>query len=170
VTNRSITTKALGPDFPVPIDDRYFEDYLEGGAYEYGHTSVTEEEIVRYAELYDPQSMHVDREWATHGPFGQLIASGWHTSALMMRLFADHYISSVASIASPGCDELRWAVPVRAGDELRLRVTTVEARRSRSKPDRGLLRTRVEMINQRDEVPLRMTAMNLVLLRDPTGS
>ena len=164
------TTKALGPDFAVPPDDRYFEDYPQGATYEYGYASVTEDEIVAFARQFDPQAMHVNAEWAATGPFGALITSGWHTCGLMMRLFADHYLTSVASIASPGCDELRWAVPVRAGDQLRLRATTVEARRSRSKPDRGLIRTLVELVNQDEEIPLRLTAMNLVLLRDPAAA
>ncbi|MEV6639067.1 MaoC family dehydratase [Amycolatopsis sp. NPDC051371] len=161
------TTTALGPDFAVPREERYFEDYPEGSVYEYGHTSVTEEEILAFARRFDPQAIHLDPEAAARGPFGGLIASGWHTSGLMMRLFADHYLPTVAGVASPGCDELRWAVPVRPGDRLRLRATTVEARRSRSKPDRGLLRTRVELRNDRDEVPLSLTAMNLMLLRNP---
>jgi acyl dehydratase len=161
------TTSPLGPDFPVPPEDRYFEDYPAGVSYEYGYLSVTEEEILAYAKQFDPQAIHVDAERAARGPFGGLIASGWHTGGLMMRLFADHYISAVAAVASPGGDELRWAVPVRPGDQLWLRATTVEARRSRSKPDRGLLRTQVELRNQRDEVPMRMTAINLVLLRNP---
>lgn len=166
MSSRVITTSVVGRDFLVPIGDRYFEDYPEGASYEYGYASVTEDDILRYATAFDPQSIHTAPEQARLGPFGGVIASGWHTSAVMMRLFADHYLSAVAAVASPGCDELRWAVPVRPGDSLRLRATTIEARRSRSKPDRGLLRTRVELVNQRDEVPLRLTAMNLVLCRD----
>jgi acyl dehydratase len=85
----------------------------------------------------------------------------------MMRLLADHYLSRVASLASPGLDELRWPAPVRPGDSLRLRATVVEARRSRSKPDRGLVRTQSELINQNDEVVLRVTAMNIIRAREP---
>ncbi len=85
----------------------------------------------------------------------------------MMRLFADHCLSRVASLASPGIDELRWPAPVRPGDSLRLRATLVEVRRSRSKPDRGLVRTRAELINQNDEVVLALTAMNLIRARHP---
>jgi len=165
---QAAVTKLLSEvDFLTPIDDRYFEDYLPGAVYEYGYITVTEAEILDFARSYDPQPIHVDREFAAAGPFGGLIASGWHTSAIMMRMFADHCLSRVASLASPGIDELRWPAPVRPGDSLRLRATIVEARRSRSKPDRGLVRTRAELINDREEIVLRLTAMNLIKARHP---
>jgi acyl dehydratase len=165
-----LSTKLLSEaDFPAPIDDRYFEDYVAGAVYEYGYITVTEAEILDFAQVYDPQPIHVDPKFAARGPFGGLIASGWHTSAIMMRMFADHCLSRVASLASPGIDELRWPAPVRPGDTLRLRATIVEARRSRSKPDRGLVRTRAELINDRAEVVLRLTAMNLIKARHPAG-
>jgi acyl dehydratase len=155
-------------DFAVPIEDRFFEDYVPGLTYEYGSVAVTEAEVLEFARRWDPQAMHTDPVRAAAGAFGGLIASGWHTSALMMRLLATHYLSSVASLASPGIDELRWIKPVRPGDELRIRVTTVSAARSRSKPDRGLVRSFVEVLNQRDEVVMTMTGM--VLLRCRTAA
>jgi acyl dehydratase len=162
------STKTLSADdFAAPIDDRYFEDYVAGAVYEYGYITVTEEEIVAFARAYDPQPIHVDAEFAARGPFGGLIASGWQTGGLMMRLFADHCLSRVASLGSPGIDELRWPAPVRPGDSLRLRCTFTETRRSRSKPDRGLVRTGCELINQNDEVVLTLTAMNLIKARHP---
>ena len=154
-------------DFAAPIDDRYLEDYVPGAVYEYGYVTATEAEILDFARKFDPQPMHVDPEFAAHGPFGGLIASGWHTAGIMMRMFVDHYLSRVASLASPGLDELRWPAPVRPGDSLRLRATVVEARRSRSKPDRGLVRTQSELINQDDEVVLRITATNILRARTP---
>jgi acyl dehydratase len=154
-------------DFTVPRENRYFEDYVPGAVYEYGYLSVTEAEILEFARRFDPQPIHIDPEYAASGPFGGLIASGWHTSSLMMRLFADHYLSRVASLASPGIDELRWPAPVRPGDRLRLRTTIVEARPSRSKPDRGLVRTRGELINSGDQVVLDLTAMNMLRRREP---
>jgi acyl dehydratase len=161
-------TKTLSEDdFAAPIDDRYFEDYVPGAVYEYGYITVTEAEILEFARTFDPQPIHVDPEFAAAGPFGGLIASGWHTAGIMMRMFADHCLSRVASLASPGIDELRWPAPVRPGDSLRLRATVVEARRSRSKPDRGLVRTRAELINQDDEVVLQLTAMNILRARHP---
>ncbi|QVQ51105.1 MaoC family dehydratase [Spiractinospora alimapuensis] len=159
--------------FPVPIDQRYFEDYVVGTTYEFDDTvTVREKDIVAFAEEFDPQSFHVDPDSAVHGQFGGLIASGWHTTAVMMRLLARHYLSSVASLASPGVDELRWVAPVRPGDALRLRATVVESRRSRTKPDRGIVRTAIELLNQRDEVVLRLTAMNLLAARSvlPEGT
>ena len=97
--------------------------------------------------------------------FGGLIASGWHTAGLMMRLFVDHYLSAVASLGSPGVDELRWIEPVRPGDTLSLRVTVEETRRSRSKPDRGVLISFIEVINQNDSVVMSMRAVNMLLCR-----
>ena len=149
-------------NFSVPIGERYFEDYIPGSVYEFGTTSLSEAEIVSFAKQYDPQSMHIDLEAAAQGPFQGLIASGWHTAAVMMRLYVDHYLSHVASLASPGIDELRWVRPVRPGDALRIRVAVKEANRSRSKPDRGMVRSFVEVINQRGEVVMSIMAMNLL--------
>jgi acyl dehydratase len=163
-----LSTKTLGSDdFAVPIDDRYFEDYVQGAVYEYGYITVTEAEILDFARKFDPQPMHVDPEFAAAGPFHGVIASGWHTAGIMMRMFADHCLSKVAGLASPGIDELRWPAPVRPGDSLRMRCTFVETRRSRSKPDRGLVRTAAELINQNDETVLTLTAMNLIRARNP---
>jgi acyl dehydratase len=153
-------------DFSASIDDRYFEDYKPGAVYEYGYLTVTEAEILDFARALDPQPIHVDPDFAAQGPFHGLIASGWHTAGLMMRLIADHFLSRVASLASPGIDELRWPAPLRPGDSVRLRVTTVETRRSRSKPDRGLVRSQVELITQNDDTVLTLTAMNLLRARE----
>jgi acyl dehydratase len=152
-------------DFTSPIEDRYFEDYEPGAVCEYGYIGPTEAEILQFARSFDPQRIHTDPEFAATGPFNGLIASGWHTAAMFMRLFADHYVSRVASLASPGMDELRWAVPVRPGDQLRLRTTIVSARVSRSKPDRGLVHTKAELINQDEGSALSLVAMNLIALR-----
>lgn len=152
-------------DFAAPIGDRYFEDYQAGAVYEYGYATVDEAELLAFARRFDPQPIHTDPEFAAAGPFGGLIASGWHTSAILMRLFADHYLSRVASLASPGIDELRWPAPVRPGDALRLRTTIAQTRPSRSKPDRGLVFTHAELLNQDDQGVLTLTAMNLLRLR-----
>ncbi|MEV6842924.1 MaoC family dehydratase [Actinoplanes sp. NPDC051411] len=149
----------------APIDDRWFEDYKPGAVYEYGYATLTEDELLDFARKFDPQPMHIDPAYASSGPFGGLIASGWHTAGLMMRLLADNYLSKVASLASPGVDELRWPHPVRAGDVLRLRVEIVEARESRSKPDRGVIRTRAELLNQDDVVVMSLLAVNMVAKR-----
>ncbi len=154
------------PDFAASIHDRYFEDYSPGAVYEYGYIEVTEAEILQFARAFDPQPIHVDPAFAAQGPFHGLIASGWHTAGILMRLFADHYLSRVASLASPGIDELRWPVPLRPGDSVRLRATILEARLSRSKPGRGLVRTRAHLINQDDQDTLRLEAMNILRCRE----
>jgi acyl dehydratase len=151
--------------FAVPVEDRYFEDYVPGAVFEYGQFPVTEAEIVEFARRYDPQPMHVDPEAAARGRFGGLIASGWHTAAMMMRLFADNFLSKVASLASPGIDELRWLQPVRPGDVLRIRVTVLEATPSRSRPDRGMVRTLVEVLNQQGEAVMTVKPMNIIRRR-----
>ena len=124
-------------EFSVPIDERYFEDYVPGPVFEYGPIAVTEAEIIDFAKKFDPQYIHTDPEKAARGPFGGLIASGWHISSLMMRLYVDNYLSSVASLCIPGIDELRWRSPSAPGDSLWIRVTALDARRSKSKPDLG---------------------------------
>jgi acyl dehydratase len=156
-------------DFTVPADDRYFEDYQAGAVYEYGYVPVTEEEIIAFARRFDPQSFHLDPQLAETGPFGGLVASGWHTTGIFMRLFADHYLSQIASQGSPGVDELRWANPVRPGDVLRLRATITGTRRSKSKPDRGIVHTQAELLNQDDRSVLSLIAVNLLGLREPEG-
>ncbi|HUK73659.1 MAG TPA: MaoC family dehydratase [Streptosporangiaceae bacterium] len=167
MTQQAGSTRTLGDtDFAVPINDRYFEDYTPGAVYEYGHIAVTEAEILEFAGRFDPQPIHTDPGFAATGPFGGLIASGWHSAGILMRMFADHYLSRVASLASPGVDELRWSAPVRPGDALRLQTTIVEARRSRSKSDRGLVRTKAKLINQDDQTVLHLLAMNILGCRD----
>jgi acyl dehydratase len=155
-----------GADFEVPIDRRYFEDYRVGSVHHYGGITVDEAEVIAFAAKFDPQYIHVDPEAAARGPFGGLIASGWHTGAMMMRLFADNYLSSVASLGSPGIDELRWTRPVRPGDTLNIRVTVLEAKASRSKPDRGVVRTLIEVLNQNGELVMSCKAINLLRRRD----
>ena len=165
-----IPTRTLSDaDFAVPIDDRYFEDYQAGAVYEYGYATVDEEEMLAFARQFDPQPIHLDPAHAASGPFGGLIASGWHTAGILMRLFADHYLSRVASLASPGIDELRWPAPVRPGDTLRLHTKITQTRQSQSKPDRGLVFTHAQLLNQDDQVVLSLTAMNLLHLRGPRG-
>jgi acyl dehydratase len=161
------STKALGPDFAAPIDDRFFEDYEPGESHEYGYAEMTEADILEFANRYDPQPIHTDPEWARTGPFGGLIASGWHTSAVCMRMFIDHYLTHNASLASPGIDEIRFAIPTRPGDVLRLRLTVMQSRTSRTKPDRGLVYTAFEALNQNDQVAMSLTALNMIGRRHP---
>jgi acyl dehydratase len=154
----------------VPFAERYFEDYPPGTVVEFGAYPVTAAAIVDFARDWDPQDMHVDPQAAARGLFGGLIASGWHTAGIMMRLYCDHFLSKTASLASPGIDELRWLRPVRPGDVLRERVTILSATRSRSKPDRGVLRNFVEVLNQDGEVVMTLKPINLLRCRNPGGS
>lgn len=149
-------------EFQVPREQRYFEDYQKDSVFRFGPVEVEEAEVIQFARHFDPQAMHTDPEAARAGPFGGLIASGWHTIALMMRLFVEHYLTAVASLASPGVDEVRWLKPVRPGDRLWVRITIADATPSRSKPDRGMVRSFVEGINQDGEVVASFKAMNLI--------
>jgi len=153
-------------EFSTPIGQRYFEDYVKGAVFEYGPISVSEAEIIDFAKRFDPQTMHIDPQAAARGPFKGLIASGWHTIGLMMRLFVDNYLSAVASLASPGVDEVRWYKPVRPDDALRLRVSILDTKPSRSKPDRGMVHSLLEGINQNGETVASLKAMNLLGLRN----
>lgn len=152
--------------FNPPADDRYFEDYLPGAVYEFGSIVMEEKEMIDFATCYDPQAFHINPEAARKSVFGGLIASGWQTGAVSMRLLVDHYLSHVASLGSLGVDELRWLKPVRPGDELSIRVTVLEARRSQSKPDRGIVRSLIEVMNQNREVVMTRVAVNIVGCRN----
>ena len=133
---------------PVPLKERWFEDFTEGEVFEFGDCLVTEGHIVHFAQQYDPQPFHTDPAAAQHSSFGSLVASGWMTGALVMRMMVDHFIAPQSAMGSPGLDQVRWLHPVRPGDKLHVRVTLLEARRSASKPDRGVLKLRQEAINQ----------------------
>ena len=138
----------------VPIKERHFEDYQVGDVLEYGDYLVTEEEILEFARRFDPQPFHVDPQAARDSIYGGLIASGWMTAAVLMRMMVDHFISPASSMGSPGIDELRWLRPVRPGDRLRVRSTVLETRRSQTKPDRGAILALHEVINQDGEVAM----------------
>jgi acyl dehydratase len=146
-------------------EDRHFENYVPGSVFEYGEVTVSEAEIIEFARRFDPQAMHVDPSAAARGRFDGLIASGWHTAAMVMRLLVDNFLPGRASLASPGIDELRWLRPVRPGDVLHIRVSVLEATRSRSKPDRGIVRTLVEVLNQDAVVVMSMKPMNIIACR-----
>jgi acyl dehydratase len=152
--------------FAVPPGQRYFEDYTAGHVYELGTVTVSEAEIIDFARQFDPQYFHIDPEKAKSSRFGGIIASGWHTIGVTMRLYVDHYLSHVASLASPGIDEVRWPNPVRPGDILKVRVSVLEARPSRTKPDRGVVRARIEASNQRDEQVLSMIGISILGRRE----
>jgi len=123
--------------------------------------------VLEFGRRFDPQPFHADPVAAAAGPFGGLIASGWHTAALMMRLFVRHYISSVASLASPGGEALQWLRPVRGGDVLHVVITVVDARRSKSKPDRGIVVSQIDVSNQGGEPVMGFRVTNVIACRAP---
>ena len=149
----------------MPLKERWFEDYAAGEAFEFGDHLITEEEIIAFARRYDPQPFHVDPVAAAQSNFGGLVASGWMTAAVLMRMLCDHYIAPASALGSPGVDQLRWLRPVRPGDRLRARVTVVETRRSKSKPDRGSMLLRQELINQAGEIALSLDGRAIVRCR-----
>ena len=160
----------LSSTFDVSREHRYFEDYHAGRVYEFGSVVVTESEIIDFARHFDPQDMHIDPEKARKGRFAGIIASGWHTVGVAMRLYVDNYLSAVASLASPGVDEVRWPNPVRPGDSIHIRVTILETVASRSKPDRGVVRARVEAFNRNDEPVLNLIVLSILARRHPVDN
>ena len=138
-----------------------FEDLTPGRVFELGSIEVSEEEIVEFASRFDPQPFHVDPDAGAASHFGGLVASGWHTCALFMRLLVDGVVSRTTSMGSPGMDEVRWPAPVRPGDTLTGTFTVAEARASTSKPDRGIVRSVCEMRNQHGTVVLTMRGMGM---------
>lgn len=134
----------------------YWEDFPVGDTMEMGSHTFTEAEIIAFARQFDPQPFHIDPEAAKNSFFKGLIASGWHTCAIAMRLMVDKYVARSASLGSPGLDNIRWVTPVRAGDTISYRRTTTAARPSESKPDIGLVRSRWEAVNQRGESVMTM--------------
>jgi len=151
--------------FTTSVEDRYFEDYVTGDVHKFGSISVEADEVITFAKRFDPQPFHTDPEAGRQSIYGGLIASGWHTASLMMRLFVDHFLSHNASLGSPGVDELRWLKPVYPGDTLSMCVTVIEAKRSRSKPDRGLVRSDIHVLNQNGDVVMTMKALNFLSCR-----
>ncbi len=140
----------------VDVKERYFEDWSVGEMFVTDSYEITEERMRSFAAEFDPQPFHVDPEAAAASIYGGLIASGWHTGSVLMRLLTT--LLGPSSMGSPGVDKLRWNAPVRAGDQLRLRLTVLDTRTSSSKPDRGIILFRQELLNQRDEVVMSLEA------------
>ncbi len=139
-----------------------FDTLAPGDVLDLGSRQVTEAEIVAFASDFDPQPFHIDPAAAERSIFGGIIASGWHTCALTMRLLVDAFLSQAASMGSPGVEQIRWLRPVRPGDTLTARIRVLEKRPSQSKPDRGSIKSLTEVTNQADE--LVMTMESIVLM------
>ena len=143
----------------------YLEDFEPGQIFRTRGMSMDESEIMDFARKYDPQPIHTDREAAAEGPFEGLIASGWHTGSMVFRLWIDLGFMEKSSLGGPGIENLRWLVPVRPGDTLHTEVEIIEARPSKSKPDRGILRYITRGINQRGETVITMDSASFLKRR-----
>jgi acyl dehydratase len=142
-----------------------FADFHAGQVLEAGPHNVSETELLQFAQQWDPQWFHTDPEAAAQGPFQGLIASGWHTCGIAMRLIADAFLKGSESFASPGLAYVKWPHPVRPLDVLRLRVTVLETRTSQSKPDLGILKWRWQLLNQAGAEVLDLEATSLFRLQ-----
>jgi acyl dehydratase len=144
---------------------RYWEDIKAGEVIELGSRTVTKEAVLAFAREFDPQPFHADEEAAKRTIWGGLIASGWHTGSILMRLFYDGFLKDTVSLGSPGIDELKWLKPVRPGDTLSGRLTILETAPSRSKLDRGIVRSLMEVVNQHGEVVMTTKGVNFFARR-----
>jgi acyl dehydratase len=149
--------------------DLYFDDFKVGDQFHSRGVTVTEAQIVEFGLLYDPQPLHIDIEAAKESIYGGLIASGFQTLALSFRMLYQIGFLTAASLGGPGLDELRWLKPVRPGDTLRVRGEVKEAKASKSKPDRGVIRMAVTAVNQRDEPVLTATFIMFAKKRAPAS-
>jgi acyl dehydratase len=139
----------------------YFEDFEPGQDIDLGTRAVTEDEIVAFARDFDPQPFHVDHDAAAASTFGGVIARGWHTCSMMMRMVVDGLLNRSASMGSPGLDGVRWLAPVRAGDTLNVRYRTVQVKASASKPDRGVVWSKWVALNQHGETVCTVEGMGM---------
>jgi acyl dehydratase len=139
----------------------YYEDLAATPSDNIGRRSISSEEIIRFAREYDPQPFHVDPEAAKRSPYGGLIASGWMTCAVVMRMMCDSYLLESASLGSPGIDNVKWLKPVRPDDTITVVRKTLEARKSASKPDRGIIRSLWEVTNQDGDTVMTMEGLGI---------
>ena len=144
----------------------YFEDVEPGTKSAFGRYEVTREEVVEFATKYDPQPFHLSDEEAAKTHFGRVAASGWHTTAMMMRMLVDN-MSAIqqAGLGSPGLDELRWLKPVYPGDILRVETEVLDKRPSRSRPDMGSFRSKATVLNQDDIAVMTVVSIGLIRMR-----
>ena len=146
----------------------HYEDLQVGQSQKYGRYEVTREEVTEFAAKYDPQPFHLDDDAAAQTHFGRLSASGWHTCAMTMRMLVENMKNETqAGLGSPGIDNLQWKKPVYPGDTLRVETEVIEKRRSKSRPDMGLFKSRCQVFNQDDVVVLDMVSNGLIRVRDP---
>lgn len=150
--NRHTSAPASAPAADASGVHWHWEDFHEGMSMTFGPKLVDRDEVIRFATDFDPQPFHLSEEAGKASLFGGLAASGWHTAGMVMRLMCDGFLLDSSSLGSPGLDSLKWLKPVMVGDALRARMTVLGTRPMKSKPHVGLVQTRWEAINQRDEV------------------
>ena len=148
---------------------KYWEDFSVGEVQKLGERKVEKEEVLAFARQFDPQPFHVDEAAAAQSIYGGLIASGWHTCAMLMRMMCDSYLVGSASLGSPGLDNIRWLKPVRPGDTIRAQRTTLETRASQSKPDLGIVRNAWKVFNQNEELVMTVEGIQLFRRRPATA-
>jgi acyl dehydratase len=141
----------------------YFEDTEAGTVRDLGSYTIPKGEMIAFSERYDPQPIHIDKEAATESVFGGVIASGWYTASVCMRLFVDEFLAETASIGSPGLDELSWLTPVYANDTLTVENEILETRLSKSRDDRGYVRNQTRAYNQNGDKVLTWVGTNIIL-------
>lgn len=146
----------------------YWEDFPVGCTHQSAGVTVSKEEIVGFASQFDPQPFHVNEDAAADSAFGGIIASGWHTCSLGMRMMCDTYLLETASLGSPGVEKISWLKPVRPGDTLRLSMVVLDTRILASRPDVGLVRSRWQMFNQNDECVMEMEGYGMFYRRPPS--
>ncbi|QKS02295.1 MaoC family dehydratase [Sphingomonas sp. CL5.1] len=145
---------------------QYFEDIPVGAKSSFGSYQVTREEVIAFAEKYDPQPFHLSDEAAAQTHFGRLSASGWHTCAMVMSMIVENLKNHrQAGLGSPGVDELRWLKPVYPGDTLRCETEVIEKRQSRSRPEMGIFKSRMTVLNQHDVPVMTMVSNGLIRTR-----
>ena len=148
----------------------YWEDMQVGQVRELGHATLTREEIINFANQFDPQPFHLDEEAARQSVFGGLCASGWHTCSLAMRLMVTNFLCHTSSMGSPGLENIRWLKPVFPGDTLRLQSSVLETRPMGKRPDTGMTRNLWEMFNQHNDKVLHMEGWGMFKRREPAPS
>ena len=165
LTGCNSTERKPASSLPKDKDGCWFEDYASGDIYEFGPVVVEEAEILDFGRRYDPQPFHTDPAIGAESPFGGLAASGWHICAIMTRMLVEGLVSRLASLGSPGMEQIRWVRPVRPGDALRCRLEITSSRRSQSRPDRGIISMAITMLNQNGDVVMTCAGAGLFRVR-----
>ena len=149
----------------IPCKERFYDDFSVGEKFSLGTVVMKEEEMINFATQFDPQRFHLDPEAAAQTIYGGLIASGWHTGSLMMKLLAEGFLGE-HSVGAAGLSELSWPAPVRVGDVLTLTVEIMKKRESKSRQHLGLIEIKNQLVNQNGEVALQAVPTMLIAMKD----